>query len=389
MGFRELGIDNITVDRLNKIGVVNPTPIQLLVIPRALSGENILARSQTGGGKTLSYLIPVIQRIKTTQRALILAPTRELAQQIGEVCRSISELNYTVIYGGVGYTPQHEALAQTPDIIISTVGRLKDLMSQGVALLQSLDFFVLDEVDQMVDLGFRDDILQLSTLRSLECQTLCFSATLPTEVEAIIAEILPSQYFRAEIKDESLAVERIEQTGYYVSRDMMDHLLIHTLQNQPSHKAIIFTRSRKMADRLSILLRERGFFAEAMHSDRSQTAREYILSRFKSGETTLIVATDVIARGIDVEDVDVVYNYGLPLEAEQYIHRIGRTARAGRNGRAINFCDPQEKPLVDKVCKLMRRHITMSTSHPYATPDVLKALTTKMFAKNTRNKQKK
>ncbi len=389
MGFQGIGVCPEVTDKLNEIGVVNPTPIQLLVVPRAVVGESIVARSQTGSGKTLSYLIPIAQRLKGRQRALILAPTRELVQQIGAVCGSITALNHVVIYGGVEYAPQREQLAQTPDVIISTVGRLKDLICQGVANIESVDFFVLDEVDQMLDLGFREDILQLCTLRSAECQTLCFSATLPAQVEEVIAEVIPSQHFRAEVEAESLAVERVEQTGYYVSRDMMSHLLIHTLQSKPPQKGIIFTRSRKMADTLTSLLKEREIQAEAIHSDRSQSAREHILSRFKSGETPLLVATDVIARGIDVEDVDVVYNYGLPLESEQYIHRIGRTARAGRHGRAVSFCDPSEKPLIDKVCKLMRRHITMSVNHPYATPDIVRALSASSTPKKVEGYSKK
>ncbi len=384
MGFRSIGVAPAIVDKLSEIGVVNPTPIQFRVVPRAISAESIVARSQTGSGKTLSYLIPILQRFKQGQRGLILAPTRELVQQIGEVLHSISSLKSTVIYGGVEYVPQREALAMSPDIIISTVGRLKDLMEQGIANIERVDYFVLDEVDQMLDLGFRDDILRLSAMRSDECQTLCFSATLPSSVEEVVEQILPSQYFRAEVEDESLAVERIEQVGYYVSKDMMSHLLVHILKSAPPQKGIIFTRSRKMADSLVKLLCERDVVAEAMHSDRSQTAREYILSRFKSGETALLVATDVIARGIDVDDVDVVYNYGLPQESEQYIHRIGRTARAGRSGKAVSFCDPAEKFLVDNVCKLMRRHIAMSTSHPYATPDVIKALSSAIPTKRKR-----
>ncbi len=377
-GFKQLGISNTLAEKLHSLGISEPTPIQQLVIPHALKSESILAQSQTGSGKTLAFLLPLIEQLDNKGRALILAPTRELVQQIGEVCGKISAPKYATIYGGVSYELQLQRLNENPSIIISTVGRLLDLMAQGAVNIESLDFFVLDEVDQMVDLGFRDDILRLSKFRAPDAQTLCFSATLPSEVESVITEILPSGYFKAQNQRESLAVERIEQSGFYVATEMMDHLLIHIVRGNTTQKGIIFTRSRKMADRLSLLLRDREIHAEAMHSDRSQGAREHILERFKSGETTLLVATDVIARGIDVDDIDIVYNYGLPLEAEQYIHRIGRTARAGRAGKAINLCTPQEKPLVDKVCKLMRRNILMTTSHPYATPDVLKALSAKM-----------
>ncbi|MFI3283052.1 MAG: DEAD/DEAH box helicase [Rikenellaceae bacterium] len=377
MGFVEIGVAENISKRLEGIGISEPTSIQQLAIPPALGGESILAKSQTGSGKTLAYLLPIFQRITQTKRALILVPTRELVQQIGEVCSKVcGEISFATIYGGVEYEPQIEVLATMPTIVISTVGRLLDLVNQGVANIESVDYFVLDEVDQMVDLGFRDDIVEIAKWRKQGAQTLCFSATIPSQVESVISEIMPLQYFRAENREESLAVERIEQSGYYVSLEMMDHLLLHLLRSNPPKRGIIFTRSRKMADRVSFLLRERGMVAEAIHSDRSQTAREHILSRFKCSQTTLLVATDVLARGIDVEDVDVVYNYGMPQEAEQYIHRIGRTARGGGSGKAISLSTPDEKVLIDRVCKLMRRPIIMSVSHPYSTPLVLKSLST-------------
>ncbi len=374
MSFDSLGVDPFIVAQLQKLGKVSPTPIQNLVIPSALAQKSILARSQTGSGKTLAYLVPIVQTLSIGQRALILSPTRELVQQIGGVCHAVCDKRCVMIYGGVEYDTQREELSQGYDIMVSTVGRLMDLIGQGIIDISGVEIFVLDEVDQMLDLGFRDDILHLAKFRSREAQTLCYSATLPDMVEGIVAQIMPEDYLRVDNEGESLAVDRIEQEGYYVSLEMMDHLLLHLLRSHPLKRGIIFTRSRKMADRLSLLLRENEIYAEAMHSDRSQAAREHILTRFRLGETTLIVATDVIARGIDVDGVDVVYNYGMPLEAEQYVHRIGRTARAGRSGRAVTLCVPTEKPLVDRVCKLMRRHISMSVRHPYATPDIQRVL---------------
>ncbi len=368
MEFKTLGVEESLCAKLQEAGIISATQIQQLVIPKALAGESILARGKTGSGKSLAYLIPTIQRLSTNKRALILAPTRELAQQIGEVCRKILHTSCTVIYGGVEYAPQREALLQNPQVVISTVGRLLDLMRQGVANISDIDIFILDEVDQMVDLGFRDDIITLSNLRHPSAQSLALSATLPEEVEDVISQIMACGYVRCQVEGESLVVDQIEQIGYYVSLEMMDQLLIHLLRTQPTSRGVIFTRSRKMADRLTSLLRSQNFSAEAMHSDRSQTAREHILSRFKSGETTLLVATDVIARGIDIENIELVYNYGLPLEAEQYIHRIGRTARAGGSGRSITLTPPEDKPLVDRVCKLMQRHISFVASHPYSTP---------------------
>ncbi|MFR9602912.1 MAG: DEAD/DEAH box helicase [Rikenellaceae bacterium] len=389
MNFESLGVDPNIVSTLHGLGIVSPTPIQQRVIPEALARKSIVARSQTGSGKTLAYVVPIVQNLADSERALILSPTRELVQQIGEVCAKVSDKRCVTIYGGVEYATQREELSEGFDIMVSTVGRLIDLIGQGVVDISGIEIFVLDEVDQMLDLGFRDDIIHLASLRSQNSQTLCYSATLPEAVESVVVEIMPQGYIRVDNSDESLAVERIEQVGYYVTMEMMDHLLLHLLRTRPPQRGIIFCRSRKMADRLSLLLRDNEIFAEAMHSDRSQSAREHILSRFKSGETKLIVATDVIARGIDVDDVDVVYNYGLPLEAEQYVHRIGRTARAGRIGQAMTLCAPAEKHMVDKVCKLMRRHIVMSASHPYATPEILRTLSASDSSTSVRPKTKR
>ncbi len=366
MNFTDFDISKKLHERLDSLNISQPTDIQQLVIPRALQGESFVARAQTGSGKTLSYLIPTIERLKPEEQALILAPTRELVLQIGEVCRSICEMKCAVIYGGVEYEPQREVLAQNPQIIISTVGRLKDLINQGIVNISGLDIFILDEVDQMLDLGFRDDIIQLSKFRKPSTQTLALSATLPDSVKTIVEIIMGPEFKIYEIEGDSLAVRKIEQIGYYVSMAMMDQLLLHILRKESVSRSVIFTRSRKMADRVAELLRTHNFSAEAIHSDRSQAAREHIISRFRGGETAILVATDVIARGIDIENIETVYNFGLPQEPEQYIHRIGRTARAGRSGRAITLCIPEDKPLVDKVCKLMKQHISFVSNHPYS-----------------------
>ncbi len=395
MGFTSLGIDIRLINKLDQMNIKSPTSIQSLVIGEIILKKSIVATAQTGSGKTLAYLLPLVQNLQNSTQensigALVLAPTRELAQQISAVCNMLCEgstLKCATIYGGVEYEPQKKELLQCPDIVISTPGRLIDLINQGALVHSQVEHFVVDEIDQMLSLGFRDAIIELSKLRSQDAQTLCFSATLPPHVTEILESIMPCGYKHLSLDGESLAVEKIEMQGYYVSMAMMDHLLLHLIQrNSPGH-AIIFTRSRKMADRVAKLLVDHGIKAEAMHSEKSQAAREYILSRFKDRETQILVATDIIARGIDVDDVDQVYNFGLPLEAEQYIHRIGRTARAGRSGLAITLCTPEEKSLLGATCKLMKRKIPMIVDHPYYSQDVGLALAQDGKSKPTKKKR--
>lgn len=380
MSFEILGVAPQLIAKLKAMSIVVPLPIQQLVIPVSLRGESILVSSQTGSGKTLAYLLPLLQnmtkRSEKKKHALILVPTRELAQQIGEVCSQLSEdisLNYSVIVGGVSYDEQITSLQKSPEIIIATPGRLIDLLEQGVIPFKYVDYFALDEVDQMLDLGFKEPILQLSKLRGKNAVTLCFSATLPESVVEVVNQISPS-ITRLCLEGQSISVESVDHLGYYVSFEMMDHLLLHLLRVENAEQAIIFTRSRKMADRIVKLLTENSIIAEAMHSDRSQAAREHILARFRSGETSIIVATDVIARGIDIDTITHVFNFGLPQNAEQYIHRCGRVGRVGRSGRAISLFTPDEKPMLDSICRLMKRHIVIDNSHPYLTPDVTRAL---------------
>ncbi len=381
MSFKILGVAPQLVDLLGSMGIVEPLPIQKLAIPATLRGENILAKSQTGSGKTLAYLLPLVQMLSQRElsnrvSALILSPTRELAQQIGAICAELCatlSLSSAVIVGGVEYELQRQSLASAPNIIIATPGRLIDLLEQGIAVVDQVDFLVVDEVDQMLDLGFREPILSLAQLRSTNAQTLCYSATLPEDVVEISNILIPDSTSLS-VEGESLSVEQVEHLGYYVSFEMMDHLLLHLLRGEDFTQSIIFTRSRKMADRVVGLLATNSIVAEAIHSDRSQAAREHILARFRGGETTILVATDVIARGIDIDSVTHVFNFGLPQSAEQYIHRCGRCGRAGRQGRAISIFTPDERGMVDSVCRLMKRHIIIDNSHPYFTSDVGQAL---------------
>lgn len=377
--FSSLGLDARLVEGLTHQNITKPTQIQQLAIPRILRGESLAVRSQTGSGKSLAYLLPLVQLLSSDggvgARLLILVPTRELAQQVGRVCRSLSgDVGVAVIYGGVDYELQREALSSEPEIIVATPGRLEDLIGQGaVDLLGKVSYFVLDEVDQMVDMGFREPISNLVKLRGEGAQSLCFSATLPEGVAEVVSEVV-GEVDLIEDRSQPLAAQRIDQSCYFVEQSMMDHLLLHLLRTKLPTRSIIFSRSRKMADRISKMLRENDFAAEAIHSDRSQAAREYILGRFCSGETTILVATDLMARGIDVEGVTHIFNFGLPLSPDQYVHRIGRTGRAGASGEAITLLCVDEKKLLDSTCATMRQRVIVESSHPYMTPAVTRAL---------------
>ncbi|MFI3288592.1 MAG: DEAD/DEAH box helicase [Rikenellaceae bacterium] len=385
MNFKDLGVEDRLVESLSINDIIEPTEIQRLVIPRILRGEELVARSQTGSGKTLAYLLPLIQRlsININERVLILAPTRELAQQIGRVCSNYTTLSIAVIYGGVEYEAQYEALTNLPQVVIATPGRLQDIVDRGVVEIHRFQYFLLDEVDQMVDMGFREPIMELSKLRDESCQSLFFSATLPAGVMDILKE-LTQEVEVVDCDGQPLAAQKITQTGYYVEQSMMDQLLLHLIRSKSPEKTIIFCRSKKMADRLTQILKGSNFSAEAIHSDRSQAAREHILRRFTEGETSILVATDLMARGIDVDGVTHIFNYGLPQSPEQYIHRVGRTGRAGASGEAISLICPDEKRLLDATCALMRQPIPISTNHPYMTTAVTTMLSGVVLRKKVR-----
>ncbi len=377
--FQELGVESRFVESLAGRGITTPTTIQQLAIPAILRGESVVAKSQTGSGKSLAYLLPLLQMLSMSEspnsdvKLLILTPTRELAQQVGAECERLSTLPLAVVYGGVEYAVQIEMFDAQPQIVVATPGRLQDLVERGVAKLEAVRHFVLDEVDQMVDMGFREAIIEIATCRANGAQTLCFSATLPAGVEQVLAEIV-GEYSLLEDQSQPLAAQSITQSGYYVEQSLMDQLLLHLIRTKQPSRTILFCRSRKMADRLNKILLAAAMSSEVIHSERSQAAREYILGRFKSGETTILVATDLMARGIDVEGVSHVFNFGLPQNPEQYIHRIGRTGRAGGVGEAISLVCPDEASLLGATCALMRQPIPMSTSHPYMTPAVTMAL---------------
>ncbi len=367
--FESLGIGVELCDMLRRQGIVVPTGVQELAIPRVLRGEDLVARSQTGSGKSLAYVLPIVQG---EGLALILVPTRELVRQIGGVFEGLG-CDVAMIYGGVEYESQREVLASSTRVIVATPGRLMDLMEQGATDLEGLRYFVLDEVDEMVGMGFRGSIVALAGRRSELTQTLCFTATLGDNVCATIDDVVGSVEV-VEDKSRPLAAQKIVQRAYYVENSMMDQLLLHLLRQKMPSRSILFCRSRKMADRLTVVLKESGFAAEAIHSDRSQAAREHIMRRFAEGETQLLVATDLVARGIDIEGVSHVFNFGLPLTPDQYVHRIGRTGRAGAEGEAITLLCPDEQKKLSQTCATMRQNIVVEATYPYLTPAVTRAL---------------
>ena len=305
---------------------------------------------------------------------MVISPTRELAQQIakqGEILVKNRAIKQVIIHGGVAYETQKEDLSKSPEIIIATPGRLLDLLDQKIANVDNLQYFILDEVDQMLDLGFYESIMKLASLRNKTTQTLAFSATAFENTKSLLKDIAPD-IKTIELENQNIAVENIQQTGYFVEKEMMKHLLVYVIRTEKPEQAIVFTRSKNMANELAKLLLDNKIAAEAIHSEKSQAAREYILERFKNKETQILVATDLIARGIHIDDVSHIINYGLPQDPQQYIHRIGRTARAGKTGKAITLCIPEDTTLLSNTCKLMKQQIKMETSHPYHIPPTKK-----------------
>ena len=395
--FQSLNITSSSViQQLKKIGFTTPTPIQTGTIPVISEGKDTLAFSPTGSGKTGAFILPLVDRLISsvnTQEpfpyALILVPTRELALQVADFYNNFTNeivSECATIYGGVAYEQQIEALAKEPRVIIATPGRLIDLMEQKKVDISKIRYLVLDEVDQMVDMGFRDAIYYIASQRNpSSCQTICFSATFDENTQTLLTPLMQQPEI-VNLLSTSYNLDNISQEVYIVERTMMNQLMYHLIRRENPQQAIIFTRSRKMADIFARELSEAGFPAEAFHSDRSQAAREYILQRFRNIETNIIVATDVMARGIDIDTVTHVFNYGLPQMPELYTHRIGRTGRNGREGKALSVCELQELDLLTNIEKHMKKSISRQLNHPFATMAVTKAL---MEANSPKAKKKK
>jgi ATP-dependent RNA helicase RhlE len=367
MSFSELSLSAPILRAVVSEGYTVATPVQAQAIPHALRGRDVLGCAQTGTGKTAAFALPILHRLSSVAhpggavrpRCLVLCPTRELATQIGDSFRVYGKhvgLKYAVVYGGVGVGPQADVLRRGVDILVATPGRLLDLLGQRLVDLRSVEILVLDEADRMLDMGFIRDIRRIISGLPARRQTMLFSATMPPEIRELSGSILRNPA-TVQISPASLAADRIDQSVYFVDRAAKPALLAQLVNELPISRAIVFTRTKHGADRLVRRLHASGIASEAFHGNKSQNARERALDNFREGRTRLFIATDVASRGIDVEGITHIVNYDLTHEPETYVHRIGRTARAGASGTAISFCDAEEIPNLKAIEKLIRRQI--------------------------------
>jgi len=382
LSFADLDLIDPLLDALKDEGYTIPTPIQAEAIPALFEGRDLLGIAQTGTGKTAAFSLPVLQLLHESRRAgprriraLITSPTRELAAQIAERFTAYGahlDLRTTVMFGGVGQAPQVAALRAGVDILVATPGRLLDLHNQGFVDLKAVEFLVLDEADRMLDMGFIHDIRKIVELLPKKRQNLLFSATMPEPIARLASSILVKPV-RVEVVPESTPVERIDQTVMLVPQAEKRHLLAYLLEDKGIRSAIVFTRTKHGANRVVKHLDDVGVGSAAIHGNKSQGARTRALDGFKSGELRVLVATDVAARGIDIDGVTHVINFDLPHPAEVYVHRIGRTARAGASGAAISFCDETEAEYLRAIEKLTKQHIDVDSDHDWHDPSVLTA----------------
>ena len=374
MTFEQLGLMPQILSALHEQGYESPTPIQRGAIPPALKGQDVLGCAQTGTGKTCAFAAPILQRLAKTHqkgprtiRALILTPTRELALQIEECFEAYGKnlpLRSAVIFGGVGQKPQVDKIKSGLDILVATPGRLLDLHGQGLLDLLDVEIFVLDEADRMLDMGFIHDVRRVLKVLPEKKQTLFFSATMPPEVMELVNALL-HDYARVEVDPVSSPVEVIAQSLYYVDKGNKTRLLAHLIEEKGMEQVLVFSRTKHGANRVAQDLVKRGITAAAIHGNKSQTARQQALADFKGGKLTALIATDIAARGIDIDELKWVVNYDLPEVPETYIHRIGRTGRAGRDGSAISFCRADEKNYLKQIEKLLGRKLPVVEEHPF------------------------
>jgi ATP-dependent RNA helicase RhlE len=372
--FKELGLIEPILLALFEEGYTTPTPIQAQSIPILLEGKDLLGCAQTGTGKTAAFTLPIIQLLSAKPvekrkriKSLIVTPTRELAIQIAESFNAYGRhtpLNCTVIFGGVGQGPQVTALKNGVDVVIATPGRLLDLMNQGFISLRDVEFFVLDEADRMLDMGFVHDVKKLLAVLPKKRQSLFFSATMPPEIVSLANSILHNPE-KVTVTPVSSTVEIIDQAVYFVDKGNKNSLLVEVLKNPAIKTALVFTRTKHGADKVVQLLTKNDIIAEAIHGNKSQNARQRALSNFKDQSTRVLVATDIAARGIDVDELAHVINFDIPNIPETYVHRIGRTGRAGAAGTALSFCDFEEKEFLADIEKLIGKKVPVIFEHPY------------------------
>ncbi|MGE0400781.1 MAG: DEAD/DEAH box helicase [Kofleriaceae bacterium] len=377
MLFSELGLIPPIAAAVAAEGYVEPTPIQARAIPHVLAGKDLLGLAQTGTGKTAAFALPILQRLAAPHensgarprpiRCLILTPTRELAAQIGESFSTYGKnlpLRNTVIFGGVGMDAQKQALRSGMDILVATPGRLLDLMGQGLVDLRPLQVFVLDEADRMLDMGFIHDVKKVIAKLPHARQTLFFSATMPREAQDLADQLLKNPETVAVVPPATTA-EKVDQEVFFVEKADKRALLVEVLRDTSMKRVLVFSRTKHGANRIAEHLVKNRIEAEAIHGNKSQNARERALAGFKSGRVRVLVATDIAARGIDVDAVTHVVNFDVPEVPETYVHRIGRTARAGASGMALTFCDTDERPDLRNIEKLTRQAIPLVEGHPY------------------------
>ncbi|WP_343715240.1 DEAD/DEAH box helicase [Inquilinus sp.] len=374
--FTDLGLNALILKALAAEGYETPTPIQAQSIPHLLQGRDLLGVAQTGTGKTAAFALPILHRLMADRRsaprrgcrALVLSPTRELASQIAESFRVYGRhlpLTRTTVFGGVGMGPQIRTMAQGVDVLVATPGRLLDLMSQGAIKLNELDVFVLDEADQMLDMGFIHAIRKIVATLPAKRQSLFFSATMPTDISDLAGRLLTDPV-RVEVAPVATTAERIDQRVMFVEKDDKRSLLTEILRDDESiRRVLVFTRTKHGADRVAKQLTQAGIVADAIHGNKSQSQRERALLGFRNGKVRVLVATDIAARGIDVDGVTHVINFELPNVPESYVHRIGRTARAGADGMAISFCDVEERAYLRDIEKLIRQPVPVVEEHAY------------------------
>ena len=377
MKFNDLGLEPGLLSAVAERGYDTPTPIQAAAIPPVLAGRDLLAGAQTGTGKTAAFVLPLLQLLQASAgrapRVLILAPTRELAAQIHEMIRAYGankKLRSRVIFGGVGEHPQIEALRIGCDLLVATPGRLLDLANRGLADLSQVQHLVLDEADRMLDMGFIHDIRRVIKLLPAKRQNLMFSATYTPDIRALAARIL-SNPVQVEVTPPNSTVERVVQRAFRVAKDDKRHLLVHLFENGANgegrwHQALVFTRTKHGANRLAQQLERAGIRSAAIHGNKSQSARTRALADFKAGKLTALVATEVASRGLDIRELPQVVNFDMPHVPEDYVHRIGRTARAGNDGHAVSLVSEDEAPLLRDIERTMRQAVPFAPTPVFA-----------------------
>ena len=401
MTFEQLNLIEPILKALNEEGYTNPTPIQAQTIPYLLDKKDVLGCAQTGTGKTAAFAIPILQLLhqnrtsysgKRIIKSLIVTPTRELAIQIGESFDAYGKhtgIINTVIFGGVPQNPQTNRLNNGVDVLIATPGRLLDLIAQGFINLSKVEFFVLDEADRMLDMGFIHDVKKLIKLLPDKRQSLFFSATMPPVILTLAGTILTDPV-KVEVAPVSSTADTIQQAIFFVGKADKPKLLLHLLENPEIETVLVFTKTKHGADKVVKVLNSKGVKAEAIHGNKSQNARQRALTNFKNKEIRVLVATDIAARGIDIDELQYVINFDIPNIPETYVHRIGRTGRAGSNGTSYSFCDLDEKPFLKDIQKLIDKSIPVIEDQPFAIDSsmpVQKANTPKKAQEHKANSQ--